>query len=81
MWMRGPPGGRGPQAGAAWSSKDGMAAWASGGGGRVRLHQVPTSPPGSVLNSPQTAEAQMEMNPTYNFDGSFEFVNEASLPK
>ena len=33
------------------------------------------------LSSPQTAEAQMEMNPTYNFDGSFEFVNEASLPK
>ena len=73
-----PAGGRGPQAG---SSKDGMAAWASGGGGRVGLPQVPASPPGSVLSSPQTAEAQMEMNPTYNFDGSFEFVNEASLPK
>lgn len=61
----GPVGGRGPQAGVAWSSKDGMAAWASGEE-TVRLPQVPTSPPGSVLNSPQTAEAQMEMNPTYN---------------
>ena len=40
MTRWGPAGGRGPQAG---SSKDGTAAWASGGGGRVGLPGVHSS--------------------------------------